>query len=73
MARTTIADVRQRVERLNRGWTEPAELSFNAWGVGRNKYQLIDKETGETYGPIAIGASEFMKVISAFESGRRVD
>lgn len=72
MARNTIADVRERVERLNKGWTEPAELSFNCWGVGDNKYQLMDMDTGETYGPIAIGASEFLNVIQAFEAGRRL-
>lgn len=72
MARNTIADVRERVERLNAAWDEPEELSFNAWGTGQNKYQLMDRATGETYGPIALGASEFLKVISAFEAGRRV-
>jgi hypothetical protein len=72
MGRNTITDVRERVERLNSGWTEPAELSFNAWGVGQNKYQLIDQETGETFGPVCIGATEFLKVIQAFEDGRRI-
>lgn len=70
MARNTITDVRERVSLINEG--TDVELSFNAWGTGRNKYQLVNDETGETYGPICIGASEFLKVLSAFNAGRKV-
>lgn len=72
MARNTITDVREKVEYLNKGWTEPGDLSFNAWGSGQNKYQLINEESGETYGPVCVGASQFLKVLRGFDAGRRV-
>lgn len=75
MARNTIVDVRKKVNQLNgmSCWTDSVELSFNAWGAGQNKYQLIDKDTGRTYGPVCIGASEFLKALKAFEDGRRLE
>jgi hypothetical protein len=72
MGRTTVTDVREVVDSLNSGWTEPEELTFSCWGVGTNKYQLMDAETGKTYGPVCNGASEFMALLRGFEAGRRL-
>lgn len=71
MGRTTKTDVREKVAQLNKGWTEPAELSFNCWGVGSNKYQLIDAD-GKTYGPVFEGAGNFVRALEMFEEGRRL-
>lgn len=70
MARNTIVDVREIVEHLNADVA--VTLSFNAWGTGQNKYQLINDETGETYGPVCVGASEFIKLLRGFEARGRV-
>jgi len=72
MARNTIADVREKVEYLNNRSENPETLSFNCWGTGQNKYQLTNDETGKTYGPVCVGASEFLKVLRGFDAGRRV-
>jgi len=71
MARTTITDVRERVERLN-DKVEQHELEFSCWGVGESKYQLIDKKTGKTFGPVCVGASEFIVFLKGFKAGRRL-
>lgn len=72
MSRNTVSDVREIVDHLNTGWSEPKELTFSCWGVGTNRYQLMDAETGETYGPVCNGATEFIKLLRGFEQGRRI-
>lgn len=72
MGRTTKSDVEQKIESLNKGWSEPAELTFECWGAdGTNRYQLYDTD-GNTYGSICMGATEFMKLLEGFGEGRRV-
>ncbi len=70
MARNTIADVREIVNHLD--GDVPVSLSFNAWGTGQNRYQLINDETGETYGPVCVGATEFIKLLRGFEARGRI-
>jgi hypothetical protein len=69
MARNTISDIREIVEYINDNTDLP--LSFNCWGVGTNKYQLINDETGETYTPVCEGSTEFIKAIRSFRKGNR--
>ena len=68
MARNTIVDVREKIEFINQ--TTLVELEFMNWGSG--KYQLMNAETGENYGPVCNGATEFLKFLKGFDEGRRV-
>lgn len=70
MARNTIVDVREKVAKLNE--SVAVELSFDCWGTGQNRYHLTNAETGETYGPICIGASEFLTFLQGFAARGRV-
>lgn len=72
MGRNTITDVRAQIEQMNQGWTDPEELSFECWGTEQNRYQLTNAETGETYGRVCIGATEFLKLLSGFKAGRKL-
>lgn len=70
MARNTITDVRAKVETINQLYDD--DLTFNCWGVGTNKYQLINEE-GKTFGPVCAGASEFLTFLKGFNAGLRYD
>jgi hypothetical protein len=71
MARNTIADVREIVESIDNDIQ--INLTFNCWGVGENKYELMNEETGETYGPVCVGTTEFIKLLRGFEARGRVE
>ena len=68
MARNTIVDVREKVEFINQ--TTLVELEFMNWGSG--KYQLMNAETGENYGPVCNGATEFLTFLEGFYVRGRV-
>lgn len=73
MERTyTKADVEALIDRLNRGWTEPRELSFNCHGVEQNHYQLVDAEVERGIGPVCNGEREFVKALKMFKEGRKI-
>lgn len=70
MARNTIKTVRQRVEHLKApAPNDDVEFGFTCHGVGENQYRLVNEETGDTFGPVCYGATEFLKFLDGFEAG----
>lgn len=69
MARNTIEDVREKIERIND--LDDSDLSFECWGVGTNNYRLVRRNTGETIGRTHEGATNFLTFLNGYKARLR--
>ena len=69
MGRTTIATLRDRVERLNDKFG--TELELHAWSNGRHSVYRLDRPDGSHVNPRGATASEMDHFIDGMFAGRR--
>lgn len=67
MARTTITDVREELERLNK--SAERELALNSWGQGKYQIVEIDSPGEANVSPVMIGASAAMTFLRGYAAG----